>query len=208
MNSNYLTGVTTGITTGTLGGVLASKLVAGNPYQSPKLREIYNTELAILGIATSQYVVTFNMSYESTQRWRYADWIVTTPLLLKTFYLIAVEKGFTGTIQPALIANVLMILSGYFSEFLSDQRMKMVWYSVGVLALFAVLYYVRQWSNYLQTQNVNVQRLALFFYVGWSAYGLNFLVTDEHYRQTGFNVLDLFNKGIYTFELDNVLEKL
>ena len=208
---------TSALTTGTLGGILLNKLESPQDctqdYVNPKfeyyVNQINTLEKYILAIATTQYIITFNMPNERLQRWRYLDWILTTPLLLKTFHSLAESQGYTESFIPAFLANLVMILSGYFAEFLSDTpEMKNFWYIVGLIALVVVLYYVNRWDTFLTEQGVDTETLPVFFYLGWSLYGLNFQNPNEELRQTGFNILDLFNKGIYSLQLDRVIKNI
>ena len=201
---------TSTLTTGVLGGLFVSKIKNGNPYTSDKLREIHTLETTLLGVATGQYAVTLPMGdKQRVQRWRYLDWIITTPLLLKTLHSLAEEKGFDESFMPAFIANLVMVISGYYAEFLAkNDTTRRFWYLLGVIALVVVLIYVTRWNSYLQDQNVDTQQLPTFFYIGWVLYGINFLTPNEELRQTAFNVLDLFNKGVYSNHLDNVIKTL
>ena len=79
-----LSKTTSYITLATLGGTLLYKL--GQSYDNDRLQTIRNLEASVLGIATVQYGVTLTMTDQKRiQRWRYLDWILTTPLLLRTF---------------------------------------------------------------------------------------------------------------------------
>lgn len=195
-------------TFGTLGGTFAYRLINRKEFTSDKLQQIQRLEFLILGIATTQYGITLSMNdITKIQRWRYLDWLVTTPLLLKTFHLLAQEKGFEGSFLPALGANLIMITSGYLAEFARTPEQRFVYFVIGFAMLAIILYYVREWEQYLVEQGVDTKNLATFFYIGWTLYGLNFLVRNEQVRQIGFNVLDLFNKGIYSFALTEVINE-
>ena len=205
------------LTTGVLGGSFLWKLVNGNPHQAgSRLKTIHDLEVAILGIASGQYLITLPMAdnVPRLQRWRYADWLVTTPLLLRTFHLLAQEKGFEGSFSLAFGANVVMVLAGYFAEYPETapnlglgQNTKLFWYVLGFAALSIVLLEVARWNQYLLENNVDTGNIPTFFYLGWTIYGLNFATPVTDLRQTGFNILDLFNKGVYTFELDRVISE-
>lgn len=204
-----LSGPSSVLTAGTLGGLTLQKLAKGNPYNSKKLREIHTLETSLLGIASIQYGITLPMEYHRAQRWRFFDWIITTPLLLKTLHSLAEEKEFEESFIPALTANLVMIIAGYYAEFVAKtEYARKIWYLIGVIALIVVLVYVYRWDSFLKDKGVDTKNLSTFFYVGWTIYGLNFLNPNEELRQTGFNVLDLFNKGIYSLHLTEVIEGL
>ena len=87
---------------------------------SDKVRQIKNLERVILSIATGQYLITATMKdRKRIQRWRYFDWLITTPLLLKTFHSLAEEKGYEESFIPVLIFDIIMIHAGYYAEFVA-----------------------------------------------------------------------------------------
>lgn len=193
-------------TTGTFGFLLVKKLFFDENYENDKLQEIKKMEMWILGIASGQYLITWRLPNKRLQRWRYLDWIVTTPLLLKTFHTLAEAKGFTGSFGIPVIANILMVVSGYISEFLvKTEKEKQLWYLIGLSALAIVLFYVFKWNQYLINEGVDTRFLANFFYIGWILYGANFLVKSESNKQINYNILDFINKGVYSLHLDSVI---
>ena len=199
------------VTLGTLGGTLVNKLVKGNQGSSKRLRDVHNLEVAILAVASGQYVVTLPMDVKRTQRWRFFDWLVTTPMLLRTFYLLAEEKGFRGSYLTALGADILMIFAGYFAEHpeqapkLGTENDQNVWYVIGMVALAVILQQINSWNQHLLNEGVDTGNIPTIFYLGWLAYGVTFMVPTDDIRQTAFNILDLFNKGVYSWELDRVI---
>jgi bacteriorhodopsin len=201
--------VTSGATLGGLGALLLNKVVKGTDREG-RLKQIVDLEAAILAIASAQYTIVLPLSDEATTRWRYADWILTTPLLLRTFYLLAEEKGYTNTDEftIAVVANIIMIVAGYMSEFVvTSCRAKTLWYTVGMLALVVVLYHVWKWNEHLTTNGVDSSGLAAFFYLGWSAYGFANLMGETKQRSTVYNLLDFINKGAYSIMLDQLIEE-
>lgn len=199
---------------GSLGFLAATglyKLLKHEVGKTNTLETIRRIEIAILTIASGQYVIALNMPVKRLQRWRYADWLITTPLLLRTFHLLAVEKGFTGPFAPALTANIAMISIGYLAEFpetvnrANDQNFKRVMYAMSTASMLIIFYYVKQWDDYLKAHGVDTGRLPWYFYIGWSVYAINFLNPNEELRQTIFNIMDSINKGVYAIELDRVI---
>ena len=198
--------VTAVTTTGVLGTLFVRKFIK----RQSIIPEIDTLERVILGVATAQYGLTFAFkSDRRIQRYRFLDWLITTPLLLKTFHSLAVHKGFKGRFEIPALFNFLMIYAGYHAEFLAKSpQEKRLWTYLGFIGLVVVLLYVRRWDVYLKSQGVDTRQLPTFFYVGWTAYGAIFLLQNEEARQSAFNVLDLFNKGIYSLHLEAVLASL
>ena len=197
-----------------LAGVGIVKLVRGREFQSENLENIRRLELAILATASGQYLVGFSISRERLQSWMYLDWLITTPMLLRTLHLLAVEKGFEGSFAPALSANLAMISLGYAAQFperfnksKDDQQFKWLMYSLSTASMLIIFYYVNKWNKFLISEGVDTGRLPGFFYYGWSVYAINFLNPDKELKQTTFNIMDAINKGFYSLELDRVLRK-
>lgn len=70
---------------------------------------------------------------------RYVDWSVTTPLLLLDLCLLAGMAG--GNILIAIIADVIMILTGLFAAFgAEDSPQKWGWYTIACIAYLVVVW--------------------------------------------------------------------
>lgn len=69
---------------------------------------------------------------------RYVDWSVTTPLLLLDLALIAGLSG--ANILVTIVADVIMILTGLFAAFGSDDGQKWGWYAFACIAFLVVFY--------------------------------------------------------------------
>jgi len=188
--------------------VLSVKLI-NPPSKEPLNNGIYNAEILILSIASIQYLIVSGFNdIRRIQRWRYLDWILTTPLLLFTYWKLAETEGWTGNFYNLLIPNVLMILFGYLAEFpevIGNSISKNYLYLLGMVSLLFVLYEIYNITKFLNEKNYNTKGIEYFFYIGWTLYGLNFINPDENSRQSFFNILDLFNKAIYSLYLDSVI---
>lgn len=69
---------------------------------------------------------------------RYVDWSVTTPLLLLDLCLLAGLSG--ANILVAIVADVIMILTGLFAAFTVAGGPKWGWYAMACLAYLVVIY--------------------------------------------------------------------
>lgn len=70
---------------------------------------------------------------------RYVDWSLTTPLLLLDLCLLAGISG--GHIVIALVADVIMILTGLFAAFGSEGTpQKWGWYTIACIAYLVVIW--------------------------------------------------------------------
>jgi len=72
---------------------------------------------------------------------RYVDWSLTTPLLLLDLALLAGMSG--GAILMAIIADVIMILTGLFAAFGSEGTpQKWGWYAIACIAYLFVIWHL------------------------------------------------------------------
>ena len=69
---------------------------------------------------------------------RYADWSVTTPLLLMDLAFLAGLSG--ANILVAVVADIIMILTGLFAAFGSEGGQKWGYYAIACLAYLVVIY--------------------------------------------------------------------
>lgn len=69
---------------------------------------------------------------------RYIDWTLTTPLLLLDLALLAGLSG--ANILVAIVADLIMILTGLFAAFGSHDGQKWGWYAFGCIAYLVVVY--------------------------------------------------------------------
>lgn len=200
--------VSSGLTTIAFGASLIREIRKKNDdNESDQIKKIRQLEESIFSVATGIYGLNIGKSdFKSIQRLRYLDWIITTPMLLRTLHLLAQEKGFQGSFGLALGFNLAMIIFGYLHEFEKSKQKRQTYLVLGFLAFAGVLKHVHEWGTYLKSKGSKVDDLLKFFYIGWTIYGLNTLTPNEEIRQSIFNVSDLFNKGVYSLVLEDVIQ--
>ena len=69
---------------------------------------------------------------------RYVDWSLTTPLLLLDLSLLAGLAG--ANILVAVVADIIMVLTGLFAAFTVDQGPKWGWYTIACIAYLVIVY--------------------------------------------------------------------
>jgi len=69
---------------------------------------------------------------------RYVDWSVTTPLLLLDLALLAGLSG--ANILVAIIADIIMILTGLFAAYGTGDGQKWGWYTIACIAYLVIVY--------------------------------------------------------------------
>jgi bacteriorhodopsin len=156
---------------------------------------------------------------------RYADWVVSTPLLLLSlaftamFYVPSAKRDLT-LLLSLVGADVVMILCGLLADLSENPTARLTWFLCGVGAFVAVLYLL--WGPLRRIAQeggpelgAGYQRLLLFLSVLWVAYptiwalgpsGLGLLgqtletalfVVVPFLSKVGFSILDLsFLRGL------------
>ncbi|CAF9937676.1 hypothetical protein IMSHALPRED_000503 [Imshaugia aleurites] len=81
---------------------------------------------------------TFQTVYREVYWARYVDWSVTTPLLLLDLCLLAGLGG--ANILVAVVADLIMILTGLFAAFTVEEGPKWGWYAMACIAYLVVVY--------------------------------------------------------------------
>lgn len=146
---------------------------------------------------------------------RYADWVVTTPLLLVALSLTAMfySKKNLSMILSLVFLDVIMIVTGFIAD-LSDGLLKYIWYGIGVVALILIFYIV--WGplkNIAQKSDAKLydhyKNMALYLTLFWISYPTVWLlgpsglgVVSESVDVIGFIFLPMFSKvGFSIFDL-------
>lgn len=190
------------------GIVLAAALISGRGH--PFLRSILVLEASVqtIELIFYLYIVRTLTSHESVRTMaakRYADWFLTTPVML-----VALSAFFTfdrGQAQSTLIsflrthremlglmvgANFLMLLSGVLGELgVIGIPVATVAGFVAFVAAFAALY---QFIDEASSATAHL----LFWAVAsvWAIYGLIYLLPPRA-KNTGYNYLDLVAKNFF-----------
>jgi bacteriorhodopsin len=105
---------------------------------------------------------------------RYVDWAITTPLLLLDLSLLAGLNG--AHILMAIVADVVMILTGLFAAFGAEETpQKWGWYTIACIAYLVVIWHLA--VNGRATAQAKGDKVGSFFLaiagftlVIWTAY--------------------------------------
>jgi sensory rhodopsin len=142
---------------------------------------------------------------------RYIDWLVTTPLMLIKFgTLLQIADDKRGIIWILVVADIIMIVAGYFGEYLLNKNGPSfeVWtlFGLGCLAWLFLLYVLfSSLADFAADKVAPVKRafknMRLFITVGWAIYPLGYMVacfSDSENakiaRELIYNIADLVNK--------------
>ena len=152
--------------------------------------------------------------YLAIGQFRYMDWTVTTPLLLlKNVLLLRVKpRQIPGTLTVLIVADLLMIFTGYIGEQAVNRDYLMLegphyfWGFVSTI-FYAIIVYIL-WRVYQQfaAQSEPEERLAyrwlgLATVTTWGVYPLGYMVptlfphADLNWIHVAFSVADVVNKA-------------
>lgn len=183
---------------------------------------VAKAEIVILGIAFTQYAITFVMensnvlekdSQEFAQQIRYIDWLVTTPLLLYTYWKLSEIDGYKSDFTLLLIMDLVMIVSGILSEiFVNHKTWKYVLYGIGMVAYGIIIWKIVEIMKYYNNsiENVSIDKaeskmnLGYFFIFGWLVYPIGYFFNDNA-KYLVYSFGDFINKGLYSLALNSVI---
>jgi len=81
---------------------------------------------------------THEIIYREVYWARYVDWSLTTPLLLLDLALLGGLSG--ANILVAIVADLIMVLTGLFAAFGSQDGQKWGWYTIACIAYLVIVY--------------------------------------------------------------------
>ena len=163
-----------------------------------------------LGLGTAE------VAGQTTYWARYADWVVTTPLLLTALWMTATtrteKRPHASTLALLVGADVVMILCGLVGD-LSEGPARYVFYGVGVAALVLIFWIV--WSPLRRVSRHDAEvagvydKTALYLALFWVGYPLTWILGPSGvgaigqtadtvlfvllpvFSKVGFSILDL-----------------
>uniref|UniRef100_A0A6C0BP95 Uncharacterized protein n=1 Tax=viral metagenome TaxID=1070528 RepID=A0A6C0BP95_9ZZZZ len=164
---------------------------ASDPRLLSNERDTIRYSSILLGIAGVHYSVldVSKLSVESEILIRYSDWLLTTPLLLKT--LGAFYQFPAAVTNELVIYNVLMIAFGFLYELSGNH----LYWTVGTAAYLLIVYRLNQ-----ALAGRDKTLFYRYFLFGWSMYGLVSLLPVEK-RTLPYNVLDTYNKLVFAMDI-------
>lgn len=193
--------------------LLLNSILSNEP---SKYQSIVKADTAILGIAFTQYAVTFVVensdvlekdSLEFAQQLRYVDWLVTTPLLLYTYWKLAEIEGYKGDFGLLVIADIFMIVCGIFAEVIFQNKPIAIWfYILGCLAFVVIIIKIIDIMKFFSKSKMSSRKnLGWFFIFGWLIYPLGYFFS-ENIKYIIYSIGDLINKGVYSLFLYDILQ--
>jgi len=189
-----------------LGGTSFITFVESLRTTSTATRHVMNLETAVSLVASIAYGYLTKMNeqkpddYDSLTFVRYADWVVTTPLLLlaMSLFLAGDELGDGGlrglSVSLVVALDLLMLALGFLGEVRRKDRARLGAASFVVFGvLFTYLYVVLARHS---------ERAGVFYFVTavWGLYGVLYYWKDPVAKNIAYNALDVVSKvcvGLY-----------
>ncbi len=176
------------------------------------LKEILQIELGVQTIELIFYIwLVFSIhSIKNITLFRYADWFITTPVMLITLMAYLTIKPDRPTklidffsehktnIIYVVLLNITMLGFGFLSELIPAHKILFV--IIGFIPF--AMYFYKIYKDYLQTDNKDIHpiftrsRLFWYFVIVWSLYGVVAFLPYVQ-KNIGFNILDLFSKNAF-----------
>jgi len=176
------------------------------------LKEILQIELGVQTIELIFYIwLVFSIhSIKNITLFRYADWFITTPVMLITLMAYLTIKPDRPTklidffsehktnIIYVVLLNIAMLGFGFLSEIIPAHKILFV--IIGFIPF--AMYFYKIYKDYLQTDNKDIHpvftrsRLFWYFVIVWSLYGVVAFLPYVQ-KNIGFNILDLFSKNAF-----------
>ena len=202
---------------------LGSLAIYATGDKSPPSRHHTLLHAAVPFIAATAYLAMafgvgtlVNDAATATYLARYADWSVTTPILLSTLVLTAFhERGRTGEVGGYLTSiitlDVLMIVTGLISALSETPLAKWVWYIWSCVAFVGVLYLLWVPLRAMAVERgvelgAAYKKNATFLTLIWFLYPIVFLIGPEGLKIItdttsvwAIVVMDIVAKVIYAF---------
>jgi len=157
------------------------------------------------------WLITSSRKIADITKYRYYDWIITTPSMLFTYcmYLIYIASpgiAFYTAIQENMSAfmaifclNAAMLFFGFLAE--NGKITHKMGAALGFLPFFAMFYLI--YDFYAKRSDIG--KITFWIFSGiWGLYGIASILSYI-YKNTMYNILDLFSKNFFGIFLAVVL---
>jgi hypothetical protein len=184
--------------------------------------KVYRLEITFLGISLIQYIMNLiieNSPYSDTYgslimvQFRFVCSLLTSPLVLYSYYQIASDDGYRGSFTILLAAVLAMILSGVIREYASHVVwLKQLTYVV-IAACFGLIVWrladiMKFFKNFHSEAGDARYRLGYFLIFGWILYlGSMFISRDNELKFIVYALGDLITRALYSLALNTAIIK-
>lgn len=176
------------------------------------LKDLLRVELFVQIIEFIFYLWLFYFFHQVSRNitpYRYADWSITTPLMLITLSAYLDHDGrtpsrlwdflstHTGALVKIVLLNAAMLFFGFIGEL--GYLTPYVSTALGFIPFAINFKYIQE--KFLASSKDKFKHLVFYWFVFfWSLYGV-FALTSYTVKNTGYNILDIFSKNFFGFFL-------
>lgn len=186
--------------------VIAAIIVGIAAYHYVRMFASWSAAFTHNGTAYTPTGEVFNEAY------RYADWLLTVPLLLVELIAVLNITGQqrSGLVARLVIAGALMIGLGYPGEISSDATIRLVWGTLSTIPFVYILYVLWRDVGVVMAREspqvrVLLRNLRLLLLASWGVYPIAYLIPllslDPAFalvaRQVGYSIADVVAKPAY-----------
>ena len=184
--------------------------------------KVYRLEITFLGISLIQYIMNLiieNSPYSDTYgslimvQFRFVCSLLTSPLVLYSYYQIASDDGYKGSFTILLVAVLVMIFCGVIREYASN----VVWLNQFIYLVIAVCFSLIVWiivdimkffKNFHSEGGYARYRLGYFLIFGWLLYlGSMFISRNNELKFIVYALGDLITRALYSLALNTAILK-
>jgi bacteriorhodopsin len=176
------------------------------PIEKEIFRTLLKIELFVQIIEFIFYVwlVKNIKTHSNITKYRYFDWMITTPLMLVTLMafiddsrvnsLTEFVKNNKTIITEVLILNFLMLYFGYLGE----TGVLKINESVFIGFIPFLIYYNKIFNKFIKNKNIpNIKKKVFYyFFIIWTLYGIAALLPYT-LKNILYNIFDLFSKNFF-----------
>jgi bacteriorhodopsin len=186
----------------------ASRPDVSDTYASTLRLSSFTTIVACLHYFLMALSSVFQKDTLAIIMYRYADWVITTPILLIELLVLLGISGDPWYITQLVFANLVMLVFGFYGEIFTDVSSK-IW--GGILGFVPLLYIVwRVYSKFIDqhgdTNQSQIEKTELYswrsilgigFAIIWGLYGIVYFFDSNYTRSILYTILDLISKGVF-----------
>jgi bacteriorhodopsin len=149
---------------------------------------------------------TFKTVHRQVYWLRYVEWLLTTPLIITDLVLLAGLNG--SNLFSALVANVVVIVSGFFAATAWSVKVKWGWFAIAIIAYLWVVYVLAAGVKVARTTKGSgvgkfYTSIMAYSVILWLAYPIVWVIAAGTKRLSvdgeiiAYAVLDVLTKGVF-----------
>lgn len=184
--------------------------------------KVYRLEITFIGISLIQYIMNLiieNSPYSETYgslimvQFRFVCSLLTSPLVLYSYYQIAVDDGYNDSFTILLVAVIVMIFCGVIHEYTSN----ILWLKRFIYLIIAGCFSLIVWrladimkffKSFNSEGGIARYRLGYFLIFGWILYLASmFISRSNELKFIVYAFGDLITRALYSLALNTAIIK-